>query len=160
MAKSNKKRMSTPGGKVLAVNRKARFNYHILETFEAGMVLRGHEIKAIRNGGINLAESYIRPYQGALYLCNAYVSPYSHTSQHAPDPLRQRKLLLHKREIDKLRGRVDQKGLTIVPLDVHLRNGVAKLQIALAKGKAAPDKRQSIKERDQRREMARVSKYT
>jgi SsrA-binding protein len=152
---------SSTGGKLLAVNRKARFNYEILESFEAGLVLKGHEIKAIRQGNINLGESYIRPLPDGLYLVGAHITPYAQSAGMLKDydPTRARKLLLHRREIDRLRGNVAKKGLTIVALDLHLKRGFAKLQIGLARGKDNPDKRQSIKERDQKRDLNRLVKY-
>ena len=146
------------GVKVLVVNKKARFEYHILETFEAGIVLTGAEIKSVRKGDISIAEAYVRPDADALYLLGAHIKPYSHSGDLHYDPVRPRKLLLKQSEIDKLRGRVETKGLTIVPLQVHLRRGYAKLDIGLARGKAAPDKRSSIRDREASREMARAVK--
>lgn len=146
------------GKKLITVNKKARFQYHILETFEAGIVLTGSEIKSIRNGNISIAESYIRPHMNDLMLIGAHIKEYEFTKHEKVDPTRPRKLLLHKTEIDKLRGRVDTKGLTIVPLSVYLKRGRAKVEIALAKGKQAPDKRQSIKERDAEREIRQSRK--
>lgn len=145
-------------GKVLAENRKARFNYHILETIEAGIVLTGAEIKSIRAGGVSIGESFVSPRSDGLYLIQAHIKPYSHCKDREYDPVRPRKLLLHKTEVNKLRGRVEQKGLTIVPLQIHLKRGFAKVLIALAKGKAAPDKRETIKARESEREMARAIK--
>jgi SsrA-binding protein len=142
--------------KVVAVNRKARFDYHILETYEAGMVLTGAEIKSIRAGEATIAEAYVRPEQTELFLLNAYINPYSHASDPEYDPRRPRKLLMHRKEIDKLCRELATKGTTAVPLQIHLRKGRAKLQFALAKGKAAPDKRQTIKDRESSREMARA----
>lgn len=144
--------------KIISQNKKARFEYHIIETFEAGLVLTGAEIKSIRANGITLTESYIRPERGEIFLLNAHIKPYSYSAERDIDPLRKRKLLLNKREIDKLRGRVEQKGLTIVPLSLYLKHGIAKLEIGLAKGKAAPDKRQTIKERESKREVDRALK--
>jgi SsrA-binding protein len=144
--------------KVIAQNKKARFNYHIVETVEAGIVLTGAEIKSIRAGGVSLAESYIRPYQESLSLLNAHINPYSHSGDREYDPVRPRKLLLHKREIDHLRGRVEAKGMTLVPLSLYLKNGRAKIEVALAKGKDAPDKRDTIRERESKREVARAIK--
>jgi len=143
---------------VLVANKKARFEYHILETFEAGIVLTGAEIKSVRNGDISIAEAYVRPDADALYLLGAHIKPYSHSGDLQYDPVRPRKLLLKQSEIDKLRGRVETKGLTIVPLQVHLRRGYAKVEIGLARGKAAPDKRSSIRDREASREMARAVK--
>ncbi len=144
------------GGKVITVNRKARFDYHILDTYEAGLVLSGAEIKSIRAGEITLNEGYVRPQSGELFLLNAYVKPYAHSADKEYDPRRPRKLLLHKREIDKLIRETETKGVTIVPLQLYLKGGRAKLEIAVAKGKAAPDKRQSIKEREANRDLARA----
>lgn len=156
MAKREEK--TTESVKVLAENRKARFSYHIIETYEAGLVLTGSEIKSIRAGGASIAESFVSPRRDGLYLVQAHIKPYSHTSDKEYDPTRPRKLLLHSKEIDILRGRVEQKGLTIVPLQLHLKRGYAKLIIALAKGKNAPDKRDTIRAREGEREVARAIK--
>lgn len=144
------------GGKVITVNRKARFDYHILDTYEAGLVLSGAEIKSIRAGEITLNEGYVRSQSGELFLLNAYVKPYAHSADKEYDPRRPRKLLLHKREIEKLIRETETKGVTIVPLQLYLKGGRAKLEIAVAKGKAAPDKRQSIKQREADRDVARA----
>lgn len=144
--------------KVIALNKKARFQYHIIETCEAGLVLSGAEIKSVRLGQITLNESYVMPWQGELFLHGAHIAPYSHSGAHDYDPTRKRKLLLHKHEIEKFSGRVEAKGLTIVPLRIYLKRGRAKLEIALAKGKDAPDKRESVKAREGKREMERVLK--
>jgi SsrA-binding protein len=141
--------------KVIAANRKARFDYHISDTFEAGLVLTGAEIKSIRAGEITVNEAYVRPQGGELFLLNAYIKPYTHSGDKEYDPRRPRKLLMHRREIEKLIRELETKGTTIVPLQVHLKNGRAKLEIALGKGKAAPDKRQDIKKREASREVAR-----
>lgn len=151
-----KKSPDQEGRKVICVNRKARFDYQILETFEAGIVLSGAEIKSIRQGGVSLAESYVYPYGDELFLQGAHIKPYAFNSQPDYDPVRKRKLLLKRHEIDMLRARVERKGLTIVPLQLHLRRGRAKLEIALARGKAAPDKRESIKRREADREARRA----
>ena len=143
------------GSKVITLNRKARFDYHILDTFEAGLVLSGAEIKSIRLGEITINEAYVRPQGGELFLLNAYIKPYAQSSDREYDPLRPRKLLMHKREIQKLIRELETKGVTIVPLDLHLTKGRAKLEIALGKGKAAPDKRDTIKKREADRDMAR-----
>ena len=144
--------------RVLAMNRKARFEFEILETLEAGLVLTGAEVKSIRAGNLNLAESYIRPKAGELFLIGAHISAYTHSGIKEYDPIRPRKLLLKKSEIMRLKSKVEQKGLTIVALDVHLSRGYAKLLIALARGKSAPDKRRTTQEREQKREVARVLK--
>jgi SsrA-binding protein len=141
--------------KVITANRKARFDYHIIETFEAGLVLTGAEIKSVRAGEITVNEAYVRPQGGELFLLNAYIKPYSHSGDKEYDPRRPRKLLMHKREIAKLIRELEAKGTTIVPLQVHLKTGRAKLDIGLGKGKAAPDKRQDIKKKEAQREVAR-----
>lgn len=143
------------GIKIVTENRKARFNYHILETFEAGLVLTGAEIKSIRTSEVTINEAYIRPERGELYLLNAYFKPYSHSGDKEYDPRRPRKLLMHRREINKLIRELETKGTTIVPLNIHLKGGRAKIEVALGKGKAGPDKRQDIKKRETQREIAR-----
>jgi SsrA-binding protein len=147
---------AAPGKKIISVNKKARFNYHIIETLEAGIVLTGGEIKSLRVNGISIAESYVSAMNGEVFLLNAHIKAYSFSSDATYDPVRPRKLLLHEHEINKLRGRSEQKGLTVVPLEVYLKNGRAKVEIALAKGKDAPDKRDSIRERETKRELARA----
>ena len=154
MGKKKKKTASN----VLCENRKARFNYHLLEKFEAGIVLTGAEIKSIRNGGMSLAESYVRVDNGELFLVGAHIAPYAHMDQKDYNPTRKRKLLMNKYEIEKIRGKVDQKGMTIAAVKVYLKRGFAKLEIALAKGKDAPDKRQTIKEREAKKEAERAMK--
>jgi SsrA-binding protein len=141
--------------KVVAVNRKARFDYHIMDAFEAGLVLTGAEIKSIRTGEVNIAEAYVRPQGGELFLLNAHIRAYTHSGDKEYDPRRPRKLLMHKREIVKLVRELETKGTTIVPLQLYLKGGRAKLEIAIGKGKAAPDKRQDIKKRESQREIAR-----
>lgn len=144
--------------KIVALNKKARFQYEILETFEAGIVLTGSEIKSIRQGGISITEAYIRPGANDAVLLGANIKPYEFSKHEQVDADRPRKLLLKKNEIDKLRGRVQQKGLTIVPLSVYLKRGRAKIEIALARGKDAPDKRHVVKKRDAEREISRYLK--
>jgi len=142
--------------KILAANRKARFDYHILDTFEAGLVLTGAEIKSMRGGEMSISEAYVRPDRGELYLLNAHIQPYTHSGDKEYDPRRPRKLLMHRKEIDRLIKELETKGTTIVPLQIHLSKGRAKVQIGLGKGKAAPDKRQDIKKREINREIARA----
>lgn len=144
--------------KVVAVNKKARFEYEILEVLEAGMALSGAEIKSVRAGGVSLGEAYVRPQDGEMMLVGAHIREYEHSREPDYDPVRKRKLLLHRREIRKLTSRVEQKGLTIVPLRIYLKKGLAKLEIALARGKAAPDKRSAIIDRERRREAERAMK--
>ncbi len=143
--------------KVVATNKKARFEYFIEETFEAGLVLKGTEIKSIRMGQISLQEAYVRTDGQQAWLVGAHVAPYEHASAYQHDPSRERKLLLHKREIKTLWDAVRIKGMTIVPIRVYLKAGKAKLEIGIAKGKKQYDKRESIKERDIARENSRRS---
>lgn len=142
--------------KVVATNRKARHDYFLLETYEAGLVLQGSEIKSIRAGQISLKEAYVRVDGEQAWLVNAHIAPYNPASRENHDPTRDKKLLLHKKEIAKLWDEVRQKGTTIIPLRVYLSRGRAKLEIAVAKGKRHYDKRQAIKERDAQREIDRA----
>lgn len=138
-------------------NRKARHEYFIEETFEAGLALEGWEVKAIRAGRVNLNEAYVLVRHGELFLLGMHISPLASASTHVrPDPTRTRKLLLHRREIDRLIGKVERAGYALVPLDLHYRNGRIKATIALAKGKKLHDKRESAKARDWEREKARL----
>ncbi len=142
----------------LCQNKRARFSYEILETFEAGMVLLGSEIKSLRNHGGSIAEAYVTVSSGEAYLKNATIAPYSHGSTFNHEEKRDRKLLLHKYELEKLVVAMQQKGLTIIPLAIYLKKGRAKLKIALARGKKAHDKRSDVKKREQEREIARAMK--
>ena len=141
--------------KTVATNRKARFEYQLLETFEAGLVLKGTEIKSVRRGQISLQEAYVRTDGKQAWLVGAHIAPYEHASavQHGPD--REKKLLLNKREIRELYDAVRIKGLTIIPVRVYLKGGRAKVEIAIAKGKKKYDKREAIKKRDFEREESR-----
>ena len=143
------------GLKVVATNRKAKHEYFILDTYEAGIVLKGSEIKSIRAGHISLAQAYVSTDGQEAWLMNAHIAPYSEASRFNHDPLRSRKLLLHRSEIRKLHEKVRQKGATIIPLRVYLKDGMAKVEIALAKGKKHYDKRAEIAERDAQRELDR-----
>ena len=136
----------------IAENRKALHDYHILDTWEAGVALLGSEVKAIREGGVNLRDSYARLDKGEIWLLNVHISPYSHSGSAAHEERRQRKLLLHREEIRKLTGKVAEKGLTLVPLRMYFKNGRVKLALALAKGKQAHDKRETIRRREVDRE--------
>jgi SsrA-binding protein len=136
----------------LADNRKAGHDYHVLETFEAGLVLLGTEVKAIREGKVNLRDSYCKLERGEAYLLGAHVGQYSHTGYGAHDALRPRKLLLRQTELNKLLGKTTEKGLTIVPLRMYMKKGRVKIAIALAKGKKTYDKRETIKRREAERE--------
>ena len=140
------------GEQLIADNRKARHDYHLLETFEAGLALKGTEVKAMREGRANLRDSYCRIERGEAYLMNAHVGQYSHGGCASHDPLRPRKLLLHQEELRKLLGKTTEKGMTIVALRMYFRKGRAKLAIALAKGKKTYDKRETIKRREAERE--------
>jgi len=142
--------------KVVATNRKARHDYFLLETLEAGIALQGSEIKSIRAGQISLKEAYVRIDGEQAWLVNAHVAPYDPASRENHDPLRDKKLLLHKKEIKKLWDDVRQKGTTIIPLRVYLSRGRAKVEIAVAKGKRKYDKRQDLKKKDAQREIDRA----
>lgn len=142
----------------LCQNKRARFSYELLETFEAGMVLLGTEIKSLRNHGGSIAEAYVIVSGGEAYLKNATIAPYSHGTSFNHEDKRDRKLLMHKYEIEKLSVAMQQKGLTIVPLAIYLSKGRAKLKLALARGKKTFDKRSDLKKREQEREIARALK--
>ncbi len=148
--------MMTENVKIVAKNRKASFEYFLLEHFEAGLSLQGSEIKSIRAGQISLSEAYVEIENGKeAWLLEAHIAPYEQANRNNHEPKRPRRLLLHKREIRQLWSNVRQKGVTIVPLQVYLKNGRAKIEIALAKGKKLHDKRETIAKRDQERESAR-----
>lgn len=142
----------------LATNRKARHDYEILETYEAGIALKGTEIKSVRIGKLNLKDGFVSISNGEAFLKNVHISPYEQGNRFNHDPLRERKLLLHKREINKLFNEVRQKGHTIVPLKVYLKRGRAKVLIGLARGKKLYDKRQSLKEKQMKRDIDRALK--
>jgi SsrA-binding protein len=145
--------------KVVAKNRKAGFEYFLLETFEAGLALKGSEIKSLRAGQISIAESYVDIENGhSAWLIEAHIAPYEQANRNNHDPKRKRRLLLHKREIHKMWEAVKQKGMTIVPTRVYIKDGRAKIEIALARGKKAFDKRATIAKRDQAREQERASR--
>lgn len=144
------------GVKVIARNRKAGFDYHLLEHFEAGMALMGSEIKAIRASQISIKEAYVRTNGQEAWLVNAHIAPYDPASRENHEARRDRKLLLHRKEIETLWESVQRKGLTIVPTRVYLKDGLAKVEIAIARGKHKYDKRQAIKKRDTEREIQRA----
>jgi SsrA-binding protein len=144
------------GHKVVATNRKARFNYEILDSFEAGIVLRGSEVKSMRAGNVQLKDSYATIRDGEVWLENTHIAPYSFAEHGGHDPERPRKLLLHRREIDRLFGRIREEGLTLVPLQMYFTEGKAKVDLGLARGKRPHDKRRAIVERQQKREMSRA----
>ena len=141
--------------KVVATNRKAKFEYFLIETFEAGISLQGSEIKSIRAGQISLKEAYVQTDGEEAWLMSAHIAPYEQASRFNHDPVRPRRLLLHKREIRQLWDSVRQKGMTIIPTRVYLKDGRAKVEIALARGKKSYDKREAIKKRDSARDSAR-----
>jgi SsrA-binding protein len=144
---------------VIAVNRRARFDYEIQDTFEAGLQLVGTEVKSLRDGKANIAESYVSPEKGEVWLINSDIPVYSHGNRNNHEPRRPRKLLLHKKEMNKLAGAVQREGLTIVPLRLFFNaRGLVKLQIGLAKGKKTVDKRETKKERDWNRAKQRILK--
>ncbi len=136
----------------LGVNRQAGYNYHLLDRFEAGVVLTGTEVKSARGGRVNLRDSYAAVKDGEVWLLNCHISPYSHGNLQNHEPLRDRKLLLHREEIRKLIGKVRERGFTLVPLRLYLKKGRIKIEIALAKGKREYDKRETIRRREAERE--------
>jgi len=149
--------MVPKGTKVVASNRRARHDYDVLETFECGIVLTGSEVKSIRDGKLQLKDSFARVHNGEVWLHGVHVSPYAYASGvNAHDPDRSRKLLLHRGEIDELTGRTQQESLTLVPLSVYFKEGRAKVELALAKGRRRYDKRQAIAKRDADREASRA----
>lgn len=146
------------GEKLICQNKKARFHYTIEDSLEAGICLLGPEVKSLREGRANLGDSYGTIKNGELFLVDAHISPYSHGNRFNPDPLRTRKLLLHKREIRRLIGKVEQKGYTLIPLRLYFSNGKAKVELGLAKGKKLFDKRESLKRKTMERDMERGRK--
>jgi SsrA-binding protein len=142
----------------IARNKRARFDYHLLETFEAGVVLRGTEVKSLRAGKANISDAYGVVRDGELFLLNAHIQPYENRGYADHDPTASRKLLLHRKEIRRLIGAVERQGLTLIPLELYFKNGVAKLALALAKGKKLHDKRDTERQRDAEREMARAGR--
>ena len=148
-------RKTKSGLKIISNNRKARFNYFFSEFFEAGIVLKGSEIKSLRDGKANISESYALDEHGEIFLVNSHIPAYKESSYNNHDPRRNRKLLLNKREINKLIGRINREGFTLVPTKLYFRKGKAKVEIAVAKGKKQYDKRQSKKTKDWNRDKAR-----
>lgn len=145
--------------KVIARNRKAHHEYHIHDTYEAGLVLRGSEVKSLREGKASIAESYATIREGEAFLIGSYIKPYEHTGEYdRPDPRRDRKLLLHKREIRHLAKQTEIRGNTLVPLELYFRDGKAKVEIGIGTGKKKHDKREDMKEREAKREMDRAMK--
>lgn len=144
--------------KVVCQNKKARHDYQILEVIEAGMVLLGTEVKSLRHGRANLKDSYARIKEGELFLVQSHISPYTHAYYDNHQPDRVRKLLVHKREIKRLQGKTQEKGLTLVPLRIYFKDGKAKVELALARGKKIYDKRESLKRKTEERELERAIK--
>lgn len=142
--------------KIITTNRRARHNYQITETFEAGLVLRGSEVKSLRNGNANLKDAYVVFREGEAWLIGAYVAPYSFAREGGHNPERDRKLLLHKREIERVAAKVAERGLTLVPMSMYFKEGKAKVELGLGRGKARYDKRHALKEKQQKREMDRA----
>ncbi|HAB0267945.1 SsrA-binding protein SmpB [Listeria welshimeri] len=145
-------------GKLVAQNKKARHDYAIEETFEAGIVLQGTEIKSVRNARVNLKDSYARIDKGEIFLHNMHISPYEQGNRYNHDPLRTRKLLLHKKQISRLIGEMKESGYSIVPLKMYIKDGYAKVLIGVARGKKKYDKRQDLKQKEAKRDIERAFK--
>lgn len=150
--------MKSAGGKSIVENKKARFDYHILDTYEAGIALTGSEVKSLRQGGANLKDSYVSFVGDEIFLQKAHIAPYGASSYNNHAPERLRKLLLNRHEIDRIYAAVSEKGMSCVPLKMYFKNGRVKVEIAVVKGKKQGDKRAAIKMRDANREMSRVLK--
>lgn len=144
--------------KTIATNRKAYHNYHIGESVEAGIVLTGSEIKSVRNGRVSLGDAYVKPEKREMWLQNAHIARYEASSYLSHEPTRPRKLLLHRKEIELLTSKVSEKGLTLVPVRLYIKGNIAKVEIAMAKGKKLYDKREAISRREMDRELARATK--
>ncbi len=144
--------------KIIAANRKAQHEYHFHDTYEAGLVLQGSEIKSIRAGRVSLQEGYVLFEGGEAWLVNVHIAPYDPASRQGHEPRRRRKLLLHRREINRLSSQVQERGYTVIPTRLYLKDGRAKVEIALAKGKKLHDKRQTIAERESKRQVERALK--
>lgn len=143
---------------VVARNKRARHDYHVIETWEAGLVLTGTEVKSLRQGKANISEAYAVVRNGEIFLINLHIPPYAQGNQFNHDPTRTRKLLLHRKEIRRMIGSVERQGLTLVPLELYFSKGIAKVMLALGKGKKLHDKRDTERKRDAEREMARVAR--
>ncbi len=148
------------GRKIVARNRKARHDYEVLETLEAGLVLKGPEVKSVREGKVAFQDAFARIEDGEVWLYNFHISPYEPANRENPDPTRTRKLLLKQHEIDGLIGEIEQKGRTLVPLDIHFRRGYAKVTLAVARGRKQHDKREKLRREEMKREAERaMSRY-
>ena len=150
--------MDSKHKKIIAENRKARYNYHIEDTYEAGIVLKGTEVKSLRNGRANLKDAYARVRNGEIFVYQMHISPYPFAYYNNHDPLRTRKLLLHSYEIKKLYGKANEMGYSLIPLQLYFKGGKAKMTLALARGKRKYDKRESLRRQDERRELDRAKK--
>ena len=146
------------GGKPLCENRKARFNYEILEKFEAGIALLGSEVKSLREGGGNLADAYAYFHRGELWLANCHIAHYKAANQFNHEPTRQRKLLMHEQELTRLQGKIQEKGLTLIPLRLYFKGNLVKVDLAVAKGRKLHDKRDAISQKETKRQLDRVIK--
>jgi SsrA-binding protein len=144
--------------RLIATHRRARFDYELLERMEAGLVLRGPEVKSLRAGKASLSDAYAVVRRGEAYLVNLHISPYDAAARENPDPRRERKLLLHRREIARLGGKLEERGLTLVPLSLYFKDGRAKVELALARGRRRYDKREAIQKRESDRELARIAR--
>ena len=149
------KNKTNPGLKIICLNRKASFNYFFEDIYEAGLILKGSEIKSVRNGKVNIAEAYAIERDGELYLINSHISSYKQASLLNHNPIEERKLLLNKKEINKLIGKMQRDGFTLVPTKMYFKKGKAKIELAVAKGKKQYDKRATKKSRDWNREKSR-----
>ncbi|MEA5465149.1 SsrA-binding protein SmpB [Leptothoe sp. PORK10 BA2] len=159
MAQTNKKSQPSDGFKIMADNRQARFTYEILDSYEAGIALQGTEVKSIRAGKVNLRDGYAQVKNGEVWLLNVHISPHDMTNQaYNHEPRRPRRLLLHKAEIRKLIGKVEEKGLTLVPMKLYLKKGRVKVNIAIGRGKKLHDKRESLKQKQEKRDIERMMK--
>ncbi len=144
---------------IIAINKEATHKYEILDRYEAGIVLEGAEVKSLRNRqSVSFKDSFVKIKNGEAWLYNLYISPYKHSTINPPDPLRDRKLLLHKREILRLLGKIQEKGYTLIPTKLYFKNGKVKVEIALAKGKKMHDRRRELREKDLRRQLEREFK--
>jgi SsrA-binding protein len=148
--------MAEEGKKIIAINKRARFDYHISETLEAGLALQGTEVKSLREGRVNLQDAYADVQEGEVFLLHAHINQYEQGNRFNHDPVRPRKLLLHKREIKRLVGKTQEKGLTLIPTRMYFMHGKAKVELGLAKGKKQYDKREDLKRRTAQRDIARA----
>ena len=152
--------MAEGGRKIITVNKRARFDYEISETLEAGLVLQGTEVKSLRHGHVTLKDAYADIRDGEAFLLNAHISPYTHADTSIYEPTRTRKLLLHKKEVRRLQGKTKEKGLTLVALQIYFKNGKAKVELGLGRGKKLYDKRSDQKKREADREISRALKHS